>query len=463
MPGARPVRLQTRKMWVSTAIVASPKATFSTTLAVLRPTPGSASSSARLRGTRPPCRSTRSSQVRYRLAALLRYRPMVLERIGQRRQTEGEHLLRRVGDRKQAPRRLVDADIGGLRRQQHRGQQLEHAGVFELGRRLRIGRAQRREERFDGRDLHDPDCARPAWADRTGTGWPISRRAARRARASAAAMRVAGPAVPALTSVRDGTCGEAAGRCASSSPAAAPVAAAIGLTRACPACDGTPGLPAGAARRGRLEVDAVDRTDRQAQLAAGAIVGDHGVHALGRADDAVDRARLDAQGAADAGRLVDPGQGARSLQCRTLDRAASAARPVSAARRAMPSAPPGGQRLIGAPAAIAAAYAAQSGSPQRVHCVCGSSGVDRRCRHADRQRGRARCSTAWLAHRLDAGARRGLTLARCGRYRSARHPCRAALRCRGGCDLDRRRQRLRCDPTDRNRRRCRGVRCGSAR
>ena len=43
LPGASPVRLATRKIWVSTAMVGSPKATFSTTLAVLRPTPGSAS------------------------------------------------------------------------------------------------------------------------------------------------------------------------------------------------------------------------------------------------------------------------------------------------------------------------------------------------------------------------------------------------------------------------------------
>ena len=42
LPGARPVRLQTRKTCVSTANVSSPKAVLSTTFAVLRPTPGSA-------------------------------------------------------------------------------------------------------------------------------------------------------------------------------------------------------------------------------------------------------------------------------------------------------------------------------------------------------------------------------------------------------------------------------------
>src|ERR1700728_1077926 len=40
LPTASPVRLPTRKMWVSTAMVGSPKATLSTTFAVLRPTPG---------------------------------------------------------------------------------------------------------------------------------------------------------------------------------------------------------------------------------------------------------------------------------------------------------------------------------------------------------------------------------------------------------------------------------------
>src|SRR5690606_13433905 len=77
-PGARPVRLETRKMWVSTAMVGSPKAVLSTTLAVLRPTPGSASSAARSRGTSPPCCSSRMRQVAITFLALALYRPMVL-------------------------------------------------------------------------------------------------------------------------------------------------------------------------------------------------------------------------------------------------------------------------------------------------------------------------------------------------------------------------------------------------
>jgi hypothetical protein len=47
----------TRKMWVSTAMVGHAlKAMLSTTFAVLRPTPGSASSAARSCGTSPPWR-----------------------------------------------------------------------------------------------------------------------------------------------------------------------------------------------------------------------------------------------------------------------------------------------------------------------------------------------------------------------------------------------------------------------
>ena len=47
-PRASPVRLATRNTCVSTASVGSPKATLSTTFAVLRPTPGNASSASRV-------------------------------------------------------------------------------------------------------------------------------------------------------------------------------------------------------------------------------------------------------------------------------------------------------------------------------------------------------------------------------------------------------------------------------
>ena len=54
-PIASPVRLPTRNTCVSTAMVGSPNAILSTTFAVLRPTPGSASSASRVRGTSLPC------------------------------------------------------------------------------------------------------------------------------------------------------------------------------------------------------------------------------------------------------------------------------------------------------------------------------------------------------------------------------------------------------------------------
>ncbi|MCY1247300.1 hypothetical protein D9M72_606190 [compost metagenome] len=73
-----PVRLLTRKICVSTAMVGWRKAVLSTTLAVLRPTPGRASRSSRLSGTWLPCFSMRMRQVSMTFLALLLYRPMVL-------------------------------------------------------------------------------------------------------------------------------------------------------------------------------------------------------------------------------------------------------------------------------------------------------------------------------------------------------------------------------------------------
>ena len=65
-------------MWVSTAITGSPNTVLSTTLAVLRPTPGRASSAARSCGTSPPWRSSSWRDSATMFLALLRNRPMVL-------------------------------------------------------------------------------------------------------------------------------------------------------------------------------------------------------------------------------------------------------------------------------------------------------------------------------------------------------------------------------------------------
>src|SRR5690606_13737979 len=55
----------------------------------------------------------------------------------------------------------------------------------------------------------------------------------------------------------------------------------------------------------RHQLDAVDRARRQAQLAAGAVLREHGVHHVRYADDRVDRTGARAEIAADAERLVD--------------------------------------------------------------------------------------------------------------------------------------------------------------
>ena len=73
-----PVRLATRKIWVSTAIAGSLNQVFSTTFAVLRPTPGSRSSAARDAGTSPPNSSIRICDSFITCRALLLKSPMVL-------------------------------------------------------------------------------------------------------------------------------------------------------------------------------------------------------------------------------------------------------------------------------------------------------------------------------------------------------------------------------------------------
>ena len=65
-------------MCVSTAIAICLKAVFSTTLAVLRPTPGKASSASRSAGTTLPWRSISAAQVLMMFSALVLKSPMVL-------------------------------------------------------------------------------------------------------------------------------------------------------------------------------------------------------------------------------------------------------------------------------------------------------------------------------------------------------------------------------------------------
>ncbi len=68
-----------------------------------------------------------------------------------------------------------------------------------------------------------------------------------------------------------------------------------------------PGLPAGSSGGDAFQRNAVDRARRKAQFAARATGFDHGVHGFGRPDDAVYRAGLDAQGAANTPIFIDDG------------------------------------------------------------------------------------------------------------------------------------------------------------
>lgn len=61
-------------------------------------------------------------------------------------------------------------------------------------------------------------------------------------------------------------------------------------------------------------IDAIHRTGRKTQIAAGTELGEHRVHAFRGADNGIDRTGLDAQHAADATRLVDQCGNARCLR-----------------------------------------------------------------------------------------------------------------------------------------------------
>ena len=102
--GAMPVRLATRKTWVSTAIAGSLNQVLSTTLAVLRPTPGRLWSAAREAGTSPPKSSARMRRELHHVPGLVVEEADGLDVLDQPRLAEVEHLLGRVGDAGRAPR-----------------------------------------------------------------------------------------------------------------------------------------------------------------------------------------------------------------------------------------------------------------------------------------------------------------------------------------------------------------------
>jgi undecaprenyl-diphosphatase len=96
-----------------------------------------------------------------RLGAVEADRP---DQLAHRLLAERQHLLRRVGQREQAPRRLVDAGIGGLGREHDRDQQREGVEIFELALRLRPDGAEAAEDLadFGGLARLDGGAAHPA-------------------------------------------------------------------------------------------------------------------------------------------------------------------------------------------------------------------------------------------------------------------------------------------------------------
>ena len=131
-----PVRFATRKMCVSTAIAGSLNQVFSTTFAVLRPTPGRLCSAARDEGTSPPKSSTRMRDSFITCRALLLKSPMVLMCAISPASPSASIFSGRVRDLEERLGRPVDPPVGRLRRERDGDEQGEGAGVRELALRL---------------------------------------------------------------------------------------------------------------------------------------------------------------------------------------------------------------------------------------------------------------------------------------------------------------------------------------
>ena len=345
-PGARPVRLATRKTWVSTAIVGSPNATLSTTLAVLRPTPGRACWASRERGTSPPWRSTSRRQVLVQVLRLVAVQADAADRLGERGQAQRQHLLRRVGAREQAPRRLLtQASVACAER--YGGQQLEDIGVLELAGRLRVARrCAVAKGSMSLVFMLGSGALLAAFASAPARGCYHGALAFEHGRIGVAAVRPGRrvwlrPWRPGVRRCRVRPVRGGRRERRQRSRRARPVRRSRPPSRcACAHVD---------------QGDAVHRAGQRAQLAAGALRADHRVHGLGRTDDAVDRAGLDAQRAADAPASSISGKLQRAFAA--VGRVQRSHGPAGqiAASRATPSAPPGGHWLMPAsPDAMAA-------------------------------------------------------------------------------------------------------------
>ena len=115
-------------------------------MAVLRPTPGRASSAARSSGTSPPCRSTSRVQVLMNVAGLGVEQADGLDVLLQSVLAQREHVRRRADFLNRLRGGLVDALVGRLRREDHGDQELEGIAVVQFGGRVGVGRAQALED-----------------------------------------------------------------------------------------------------------------------------------------------------------------------------------------------------------------------------------------------------------------------------------------------------------------------------
>ncbi len=238
-------------------------------------------------------------------------------------------------DPEQGPCGEVDAFVGGLRRQHHGDQQLEGRFVFEFGPRVRIQVAQPLVDGAALGGIHRVGRATPARPR------PFDRGADHGPSAGDLVWRQIVRVQPVRRAWRE--------PCSATAP------------RARLALDHEPAPPcfiAGARLAGialaplagglhRHHRDAIHRTWRDTQVAAVAPLGDDAMHPPCRADDRIDRTRMDAQRAADAESLVDDRDAQRLLE--PFDGFSGRDwRPVSAASLTMPAAPPGGHWLISA-------------------------------------------------------------------------------------------------------------------
>ncbi len=144
-PGAMRVRLPTRKICVSTACAGWPKAQDSTTLAVLRPTPGRLVQGGAAVGHLPGVIVDQDARQGDDALGLLTIKPMVLI-CSVTPSTPSSSIFSGVSATANRPRvaRFTPTSVA-LRRQRDRHDQGEgvHEQQFGLGRRVRLGQARK--------------------------------------------------------------------------------------------------------------------------------------------------------------------------------------------------------------------------------------------------------------------------------------------------------------------------------